>query len=493
MMTDEIENPHRQMLERKLATILSADVAGYSRLMAEDEEKTLQTFQSYTEVFRSIVELHRGRVFNTAGDALLAEFGSAVEAVRCATEIQAALRTRNDQLPPARQVKFRIGVNLGDVMVHGTDLLGDGVNVAARLQAAAEPGGVCISGSVYDQIQSKLSLSFKSLGEQSFKNIPQPVRTFSITGSDEHGALPSPKSVRRSGAATGGGAFKWVIAAIIVLAVAGGGYWAYSESQRSQAEQTRLLAEAEAAKQDAARHEAQLLAEKQAAEAALHRAEADREAAENARRDAQNAAEREAAAEKIHAAQAEQQRLEAEKRTAEIARQQAEADRKRAEDEARRLVQEQRKKEEEASRVAALQPPRQAPPPAAPNPVAPATSVPAQGSIAPGSDGFYAGPICYGPGLNDGPRCFRGQAHVTQGKIAGQWPARDPGVTMKLERSISQSGDVNIEMHTETIDGGGRMIRIALSGTLHDGHIDATGSFVGSGRTANVTLQRQSQ
>lgn len=296
-MTDEIENPRRQMLERKLATILSADVAGYSRLMAEDEEQTLQTFQSYTEVFRSIVELHRGRVFNTAGDALLAEFGSAVEAVRCATEIQTALRTRNDHLPPARQVKFRIGVNLGDVMVHGTDLLGDGVNVAARLQAAAEPGGVCISGSVYDQIQSKLSLSFKSLGEQSFKNIPQPVRTFSITGSDEHGALPSPKSIRRSRAATGGGAFKWVIAAIIVLAVAGGGYWAYSESQRSQAEQTRLLAEAEAAKQIAARHEAQLLAEKQAAEAAQHRAEADREAAENARRDAQNAAEREAAAE----------------------------------------------------------------------------------------------------------------------------------------------------------------------------------------------------
>src|SRR5215475_7176652 len=106
-------------LERKLATILSADVAAYSRLMAEDEERTLQTFRAHKEVFEKLVQLHRGRVFNTAGDAILAEFGSAVEAVRCATEIQAALRTRNDQLPSERQVNFRIGVNLGDVIVQG--------------------------------------------------------------------------------------------------------------------------------------------------------------------------------------------------------------------------------------------------------------------------------------------------------------------------------------------------------------------------------------
>jgi class 3 adenylate cyclase len=140
-----------QDLERRLATILSADVAAYSRLMAEDEEQTLRVFRGHKEIFEKLVAAHRGRVFNTAGDAILAEFGSAVEAVRCATEIQAALRTRNDQLPPNRQVQFRIGVNLGDVMVQEQDLLGDGVNVAARLQSAASPGGVCISGSVYDQ------------------------------------------------------------------------------------------------------------------------------------------------------------------------------------------------------------------------------------------------------------------------------------------------------------------------------------------------------
>jgi class 3 adenylate cyclase len=179
-------------LERKLATILSADVAAYSRLMAEDEEGTLLTFRGHKEVFEKLVQLHRGRVFNSAGDAILAEFGSAVEAVRCATEIQAALRTRNDQLPAARRVEFRIGVNLGDVVVQGADLLGDGVNVAARRQAVAEPGGICIAGSVYDQILNKLSLSFKPLGEINYKNIPQPVRTFAITAADGVGKLPSP-------------------------------------------------------------------------------------------------------------------------------------------------------------------------------------------------------------------------------------------------------------------------------------------------------------
>ncbi len=212
-------------LVRKLATILSADVAEYSRLMAEDEEQTLLTFRSHTEVFESLVALHRGRIFNTAGDAILAEFGSAVEAVRCATEIQAALHTRNNQLPENRQVRFRIGVNLGDVMVQGSDLLGDGVNVAARLQTAAEPGGICLSGSVYDQIRNKLSLSFQSLGERTFKNIPQPVRTFCVTETEGHEPLPSPAAAatqqRRSLAAL------W-IAGAAVLAVVIGGVWIYS-------------------------------------------------------------------------------------------------------------------------------------------------------------------------------------------------------------------------------------------------------------------------
>ena len=221
------------MLERKLVTILSADVAEYSRLMAEDEEQTLRIFREHSQTFRALVSLHHGRIFNTAGDAILAEFTSPVEAVRCATEIQAAVRTRNDQIPPARQVKFRIGVNVGDVMVQDSDLLGDGVNVAARLQGAAAPGGICISGSVYDQIRNKLTLGFESLGERRFKNIPQPVRTFTIAGSDEEGGLrPAKNAAGRTGLLV-------TVAAFVLLLLAGG-YWAYSMFRQGPAEQASI-------------------------------------------------------------------------------------------------------------------------------------------------------------------------------------------------------------------------------------------------------------
>ncbi|MBI3675412.1 MAG: adenylate/guanylate cyclase domain-containing protein [Proteobacteria bacterium] len=242
---------HSSVVERKLVTILSADVAEYSRLMAEDEEQTLRTFREHSQTFRALVDMHHGRIFNTAGDALLAEFTSPIEAVRCATDIQAALRTRNDLLPRARQVRFRIGVNLGDVMMQGSDLLGDGVNVAARLQGAAEPGGICISGSVYDQIRNKLSLSIESLGERRFKNIPQPVRTFTIAGTEDDGALPVRKKsslvpglwVKSAVAALSrlsiprGHLVKSAVAVLALLALAGG-YWAYSAYPRSPARQT---------------------------------------------------------------------------------------------------------------------------------------------------------------------------------------------------------------------------------------------------------------
>lgn len=225
-------------LERKLVTILSADVAEYSRLMQEDEEHTLRIFRDHSQTFRALVDLYHGRIFNTAGDAILAEFTSPVEAVRCATEIQAALRTRNDQLPLTRQVRFRIGVNLGDVMVQNSDLLGDGVNVAARLQGAAAPGGICISGSVYDQIRNKLTLGFESLGERRYKNISQPVRTFSIAGAAEDAELPDAKNApRRAGAPT-----KFAIAALSVLLLAGG-YWGYSAFQKSGNDQSNTAQE----------------------------------------------------------------------------------------------------------------------------------------------------------------------------------------------------------------------------------------------------------
>jgi class 3 adenylate cyclase len=231
MKIDEFNRP--RPLERKLATILSADVAEYSRLMAEDEEQTLNTFRAQKQIFESLVALHRGRVFNTAGDAILAEFGSTVEAVRCATEVQAAIATRNDQLPRARQIRFRIGVNLGDVIVQGSDLLGDGVNIAARLQAQAEPGGICISGDVYDQIRNKLSLSFKFRGEQNYKNIPRRIRTYCITQAEDQRTLPgAPPLLERRGVAKmlGGGAAIACIAPFV-----GGAYWFYTGSPKPAA------------------------------------------------------------------------------------------------------------------------------------------------------------------------------------------------------------------------------------------------------------------
>jgi class 3 adenylate cyclase len=139
-------------VRRRLTCILAADAVGYSKHMGQDEEGTIRVLAAHRAVIDGIIAFHQGRIVSPAGDSVLAEFSSAVEAVRCAVEIQDALKTRNDSLPDHRQLHFRVGVNLGDVVVKNEDLLGDGVNVAARLETMAEPGGICISSSVYDQI-----------------------------------------------------------------------------------------------------------------------------------------------------------------------------------------------------------------------------------------------------------------------------------------------------------------------------------------------------
>jgi adenylate cyclase len=165
-------------VERKLAAILCADVYGYSRLMGEDEEATLRTLSSHRKIIDSLIEQHRGRFVNSAGDSVLAEFASVVNAVQCAVEVQNRLSTANESTPAARRMEFRIGVNLGDVMVEGEQIYGDGVNVAARLESLAEPGGICISNTVHDQIKNKLALSYADLGEQHVKNISERYGSF---------------------------------------------------------------------------------------------------------------------------------------------------------------------------------------------------------------------------------------------------------------------------------------------------------------------------
>ena len=166
-------------IERRLTNILSADVFGYSRLMGLDEAGTLALLNDYRGVMTGLIAQNRGRVVSTAGDAVLAEFPSSVMAVQTAVDIQRQLAERNQKLAPDRQMWFRIGINLGDVIVERDDIFGDDVNIAARLQALAEPGGVLISGTVFDQVKNKLSLSFNFLGPQRLKNIDAEVPVYS--------------------------------------------------------------------------------------------------------------------------------------------------------------------------------------------------------------------------------------------------------------------------------------------------------------------------
>jgi TolB-like protein/Tfp pilus assembly protein PilF len=174
---------------RKLCAVLCADVAGYSRLMADNELATLGALNEARRVFRTQVDKHRGRVVDTAGDSVLAEFDSPVEAVTCAAAVQDELRAFNTAVPENRQMHFRIGVNLGDVIQDEGALYGDGVNVAARLQELATPGSLCVSGTVFDQIEGKVPLSFRYMGEQGVKNIPRPVRTYAWASAEEATAM----------------------------------------------------------------------------------------------------------------------------------------------------------------------------------------------------------------------------------------------------------------------------------------------------------------
>jgi class 3 adenylate cyclase len=418
-MPDQPTGSSSQILVRKLSTILSADVAEFSRLMGEDEEQTLKTFRGHKKVFESLVAMHRGRIFNTAGDAILAEFASAVEAVRCATDIQAALRTRNDQLPPSRQVRFRMGINLGDVMEQGQDLMGDGVNVAARLQTAAEPGGICISGSVHDQVRNKLAISFLSLGEKSYKNIQQPVRTFSITEAEGAGVLPSAKP---EGAGSGRAA-KWIGAGVVLLLLllAGGGYWVFSSNQQIKVEQAPPISAATPPAPEPAKPAVEKPATAQSAQTPNATPTVSRP-------EAQKAA---------------------------------------------------------APRTAA---PRESAPPSA---VAAVATFGGNAASASPNDGVYSGQVCYGQTPKEPRRCYHAEGTVREGKITGQWlVAPEAGITMFLKGDVDASGAVTIEMHSQKPDGS-PVATINLTGTLHDGLIDANGSFL-RGRPATLNWRKTS-
>src|SRR6266566_5535556 len=170
-----------ERVERRLTAILAADAAGYSRLMGADEEGTLAALKTLRrEVADPKIKEHRGRLVKTTGDGLLAEFASVVDAVRCAVEVQREMIARNADVPAARRIEFRMGINVGDIIIEDGDIFGDGVNIASRLEALAEPGGICVSASAHDQVRDRLDIAFDDLGEQQVKNIVRPVRVYSI-------------------------------------------------------------------------------------------------------------------------------------------------------------------------------------------------------------------------------------------------------------------------------------------------------------------------
>jgi class 3 adenylate cyclase len=175
-MTDE-------RIQRRLAAVMAADVVGYSRLMETDEAGTLAALKSRRrQVLQPLVTRHHGRVFKVTGDGVMVEFASAVNALQCAIDVQHAMADANAALPEKLQIVLRIGVNLGDVMVDGSDLYGDGVNIAARLETTAEPGGILISGTIYDHVRNKIEVGFEDLGAQTVKNIALPVRIYRVSG-----------------------------------------------------------------------------------------------------------------------------------------------------------------------------------------------------------------------------------------------------------------------------------------------------------------------
>ena len=186
--------------KRKLVAILSADVKEYSRLMSQDELGTIRTITAYREAMSSLIQQYKGRVVDAPGDNLLAEFGSVVDAVNCAVEIQREFAERNAELPYGRRMEFRIGVNSGDVIQEGERIYGDGVNIAARVEGLAEGGGISISGTVYDSIEGKLGLEFEYQGEHEVKNIDKPIRVYRILsypGAAAHRVIKAKKTVSK--------------------------------------------------------------------------------------------------------------------------------------------------------------------------------------------------------------------------------------------------------------------------------------------------------
>ncbi len=225
--------------ERKMAAILAMDVVSYSEKMGRDEEGTLRHLRACREIIENVVTENRGRIFNTAGDAFMIEFSSAVSAISAAVDIQKLIKSRNDSLSPEEQMLFRVGVNVGDIIIEGNNLYGEGVNIAARLESIAQPGGISVSDKVYAEVRRKFNFAFEDHGPQSLKNIEDPVHVYQLNIAAPAGAGAPAGS--RSGAATkaraaSGSMMRWVALAAVLLIVVAGGFWFFKGGLRGGAQ-----------------------------------------------------------------------------------------------------------------------------------------------------------------------------------------------------------------------------------------------------------------
>jgi class 3 adenylate cyclase len=436
--------------KRKLTAVFSADAAGYSRLMGEDEAATVKTLETYRQVMFTLIKQHRGRVIDSPGDNLLAEFASVVDAVQCGVAVQKELQARNADLPENRRMQFRIGINLGDVIEEGERIYGDGVNIAARLEALAPPGGICVSKTAFDHIESKLPLGYKYLGEQTVKNIARPVGAYlvvleprvTVMGMDEKKA-PSPKH-RVSPA----------VALVVILMVGGLALWQFllkpsppaEEKADTRKTESRLLAQLEAQKQltaqaqraaEDAKREAVLLAQKQEAEEALRHAQEERKRLEEERK-----------------------RLEAERRASEKKKEQEKQ--RREMEENNRIEQERKRLEREKQALEEVKKKEQA-------------VMPTKAASAPISshDGIYGGQIC-NKLPNKTPFCFPVTLVVSNGFVEGSWVTRS-GKKASAHGIFGPDGIITLNL--EGWSPRGDPVRANIIGRVVDGTITVSGQW----------------
>jgi class 3 adenylate cyclase len=443
-----------QDFKRKLTAVFSADVAGYSRLMGEDEMATVKTLETYKQVMSVLIKQHRGRVIDSPGDNLLAEFASVVDAVQCGVAVQKELLTRNADLPDNRRMQFRIGINLGDVIEEGERIYGDGVNIAARLEALAHPGGICVSKTAFDHIESKLPLGYEYLGEQTVKNIARPVGAYRVV-------LEPRITVMRTEGKEAPSAKRRVfpaMAIIVILVVGALALWQFFLKQSPPPQE----------KADFKKSESQLLAQLEAQKQATEQAQ---RAAADAKREAVLLAQKHEADEALRREQEERSRLQEDRKRLDAERRASDKAKKQAADEVARLEQDRKKierekraleeaKQEERNR---LEEDRKQ------------LEIKKQAAEVTNHDGPYSGLLCNR--LSNKPPVYWPVALVVRNGIAeGSWISRaGRGKTARAHGTVAADGSVRLKLEAWTPSGD--PVQANLIGRVVDGTITVSGRW----------------